>query len=173
VCSSWQPNYAFNNVSAAQRFEDIRQLAFNYSLGVEIEIPDGVRNAMAGGWRGNFDTYLAQVSSWKGAILRSYYYGNVFVTDYAANHSNFDYYTRLWRFVKGMPDERRKMSHARHPLVQPLAAPVLNNHGSNEFPFGQANNNKNNRAIAAREDATIDGRLNLLPPRVRARLEMR
>ena len=41
-----QPNYAFNNVTAADRFGVVRELAVKNRLGVEIEIPNGVRNAL-------------------------------------------------------------------------------------------------------------------------------
>ena len=61
---TFQPNYAFNNVTAAERFAVIRELAVTNRLGVEIEIPNGVRNAQAGGWQGNFASYVDEVESW-------------------------------------------------------------------------------------------------------------
>ena len=101
-----QPNYAFNNVSADVRFPAIKKLIDEAHVGVELEISPGVRNPQAGGWRGNFDTYLQTVNAWQaeaGSIMRTYYYGNMFVAEYAmGNASNFEYYTRLWNFVKGV-----------------------------------------------------------------------
>lgn len=98
-----QPNYAFGNVSADVRFPAIKKLIDVANVGVELEINIGIRNPQAGGWQGNFDTYLERVTGWEsatGSIMRTYYYGNVFVTDYAANSTIFDYYTRLYKFVK-------------------------------------------------------------------------
>ena len=99
-----QSNYAFGNVSADVRFPAIKKLIDVANVGVELEINIGIRNPQAGGWQGNFDTYLERVTGWEsatGSIMRTYYYyGNVFVTDYAANSTIFDYYTRLYKFVK-------------------------------------------------------------------------
>jgi hypothetical protein len=100
-----QPNYAFNNVSADDRFPAIRQLVESQNLGVELELDYNIRNPQAGGWKGNFDTYVQTVQNWTargGSILRTYYYGNIYVTYYAANRSDFPYYTKLWKFVKGI-----------------------------------------------------------------------
>ena len=98
-----QPNYAFSNVSADVRFPAIKKLIDAANVGVEVEINVSIRNPQAGGWQGNFDTYLERVTDWEsanGSIMRTYYYGNAFVTDYAANSTIFDYYTRLYKFVK-------------------------------------------------------------------------
>jgi hypothetical protein len=98
-----QPNYAFNNVSASERFPAIRELADNLTLGVELELDYNVRNPQAGGWQGNFDTYVKTVGSWQamaGSIMRTYYYGNIYVTYFASNSTNFPYYTKLFNFVK-------------------------------------------------------------------------
>ena len=100
-----QPNYAFNNVSADVRFPAIRALADNLTLGIEMELDYNIRNPQAGGWRGNFDTYVAEVEAWQaaaGSIMRSFYYGNIFVTYYAANRTMFPYYTKLFNCVKGI-----------------------------------------------------------------------
>lgn len=100
-----QPNYAFNNVSANERFPAIKELIDEANVGVELEINVGIRNPQAGGWQGNFDTYIERVNAWQaesGSIMRTYYYGNVFVTDYASNRTIFEYYTKLFRFVKGI-----------------------------------------------------------------------
>lgn len=97
-----QPNYAFNNVTAADRFGVVRELAVKNRLGVEIEIPNGVRNALTGGWQGNFKAYVSEVERWHDSVMRTYYYGNVFVDVFAANSTTFEYYTKLYRFVKGI-----------------------------------------------------------------------
>ena len=39
-----QPNYAFNNVSAKERFPAIHDLADNFALGVELELDINIRN---------------------------------------------------------------------------------------------------------------------------------
>ena len=98
-----QPNYAFNNVSADVRFPAIKKLIDSANVGIELEINVGIRNPQAGGWEGNFQTYLDRVNGWmseSGSIMRTYYYGNVFVTDYASNSSMFSFYTKLYEFVK-------------------------------------------------------------------------
>ena len=103
-----QPNFAFHNSSADERFASVKALATNLTLGVELELPDYVRNPTVKDWRESFDAYLAHVNAWakqgSGRLMRSYYYGNAFVTSFATNATNFEYYERLYRFVKGEVD---------------------------------------------------------------------
>jgi hypothetical protein len=47
-----QPNYAFNNITAADRFPKIELLMNNDGLGVELELDYNIRNPEAGGWQG-------------------------------------------------------------------------------------------------------------------------
>lgn len=44
--------------SAVCLVQVVRRLAFENNIGVEIEIPNGVRNPTTGGWQGNFDTLV-------------------------------------------------------------------------------------------------------------------
>jgi hypothetical protein len=97
---SLQPNYAFHNTTE-KRFDDVRALASQHQLGVELELANYVRNPNVKDWQTSFSSYLDHVSSWKGAIMRAYYNGNVFVNDFAANSSHFSFYTKLYEFVKG------------------------------------------------------------------------
>ena len=101
-----QPNFAFNNVSASQRFPAIKALASNFTLGVEMELPFHIRNPQANGWEGNFDTYLERVRNWEKEsgthVMKSYYYGNVYVHYYAHNASLFKYYKNLFNFIKNI-----------------------------------------------------------------------
>ena len=55
-----------------------------------------------GGWQGNFKAYVSEVERWHDSVMRTYYYGNVFVDVFAANSTTFEYYTKLYRFVKGI-----------------------------------------------------------------------
>ena len=62
-------------------------------------------NQQAGGWEGNFETYLETVHDWEstgGSIMKTYYYGNIFVTYYARNASMFSFYSKLYNFTKGV-----------------------------------------------------------------------
>eukprot|EP00942_MAST-04A_sp_MAST-4A-sp1_P011844 g11844.t1 len=101
-----QPNYAFGNVTAKKRFPAIRSLCDQYELGIELELPYHIRNDEAGGWMGNFHTYLQEISNWEKEsninIMKTYYYGNIFVEEYSGNKTNFPYYQSLYRFVKGI-----------------------------------------------------------------------
>jgi hypothetical protein len=97
-----QPNFAFHNSSADERFATVKALATNYTLGVELELPDYVRNPTVKDWRASFDAYIEHINEWSGSgrIMRSYYYGNAFVASFATNTTNFAYYERLYSFVK-------------------------------------------------------------------------
>jgi hypothetical protein len=101
-----QPNYAFNNVSADKRFSAIKDLTKNFSLGIEMELPNSIRNPQAGGWENSFWTYLERVRDWEREsgthIMKTYYYGNVFVNYYAQNTSYFAFYTKLFNYIKGI-----------------------------------------------------------------------
>lgn len=37
-----------------------------------------------------------------GAIMKTYYYGNIYVTYYARNESMFPFYTKIYNFTKGV-----------------------------------------------------------------------
>jgi len=36
--------------------------------------------------------------------MKTYYYGNIFVTVYGRNRTLFPYYTKLYNFIKGIPN---------------------------------------------------------------------
>lgn len=46
--------------------------------------------------------YVEEVESWHDSVMRTYYYGNVFASVFSANKTSFEYYTRLYNFVKGI-----------------------------------------------------------------------
>lgn len=50
-----QPNFAFHNSSADERFAVVKELALNLSLGVELELPDYVRNPTVKNWQASFN----------------------------------------------------------------------------------------------------------------------
>jgi hypothetical protein len=103
-------------VSAAVRFPAIHDLATNFSLGVELELDYNIRNPQAGGWEGNFETYLDTVGEWEvqgGSIMKTYYYGNIYVTYYARNESMFPYYMKLHDFVKGIKPSNQSIQRGK------------------------------------------------------------
>ena len=50
-----QPNFAFHNSSADERFAEVKGLALNLSLGVELELPNYVRNPTVKNWQASFN----------------------------------------------------------------------------------------------------------------------
>lgn len=48
---------------------------------------------------------METVHDWEstgGSIMKTYYYGNIFVTYYARNASMFSFYSKLYNFTKGV-----------------------------------------------------------------------
>lgn len=97
-----QPNYAFHNSSAAERFADVANLTTSLGMGVEMELPQYTRNPQVKDWQTSFVQYLnASVAyGFDTMAMRTYYLGNAFVT-MATNASTTCFYDRLFWSVKG------------------------------------------------------------------------
>ena len=67
-----QPNFAFHNTSAGQRFADVAQVMKENHLGVELELPDYIRNPQVASWQESFTTYLDHVSAWPQSPMKTY-----------------------------------------------------------------------------------------------------
>ena len=97
-----QPNYAFHN-STLDRFAAVNATASTNYMGVEMELPMGVRNPqLHGDWNKSLHQYLAAGVEYgfMDRAVKAYYYGNSFV-EMQRNATLWSGYRDIYSFAKG------------------------------------------------------------------------
>ena len=104
-----QPNWAFHAHSccpnATALFARVANDTMCRGMGIEMEMPLAVRNPQIANasWRASFDAYAAASATYNwGGTVRTYYYGNDFVTMAREDPLYFEQLYRVVTFSKNM-----------------------------------------------------------------------
>lgn len=96
-----QPNYAFSN-STLERFKEVANISSTLQMGIEMELPLGIRNHNVKNWQQSFLDYASAAYQYRylWTALKTYYDGNDF-TQMATNSNDYPFYEKLYWIVKG------------------------------------------------------------------------